>query len=185
MSTATLGMDYYARIKGPEDTSVDETDPARLLDSGTATYKSYDPGVDGVVLVAASAGAVQLQVSDISLWNASDRFEVTNDDGTFYTATIDSIVLSTGIINFTLVTPKDIDAGARIRKMFSPAAVTMTLYGTPKVGSLEWGYRGVLADTDPHQIVDQAVRVEMELDAGPGIKLRKVECFTVVDDCGV
>lgn len=175
--------DYFVRLKGPEDLGVDPDDVNRLLSSGTATYSSYDPGIDTVLDAAEALGQTILSVSDAGLFKVGYRLELTQDNGTLHNSSVVSVDASAGTVTINDVTTVAAALGNRVRRVFTSTPVAMTLFGTPVVGSLDWGYRGVLADDGPHQFIDQLVTAKMILDAGPGIKITKNECLKVVESC--
>ncbi len=176
--------DHFCRLLDPEDTAVDRDDAARLLDSGTATYKTFDPAVDLVLSAVANLGVSLLTVGSSSgLFSVGQRLELLQDNGSFHNTTVATVDATAGTIGIDDVTTVAAAVGQRVRRTFTSGDVSMALFGVPRHQHKGWGYRGVLADTGPHQIMDQDVDCEMILDAGAGIKIKKVECFTVVETC--
>ncbi len=175
--------DHLARLVDPEDVSLDPDDSNRLLDSGTATMKVYDPGVDMNLSADEAIGQTVLSVTDAGLFVIDDRVEIEADDGTFHNSLVTGVdpVASEITIADSLTVASA--SGQRVRRIFVTAPIAMALYGTPAVGSDQWGYQGPLDDDGLHQIIDQEIEVEMTLDAGPGVKIVKLLCLKVVESC--
>lgn len=175
--------DYLARLIDPEDFGVDPDDVARLLDSGTATMKAFDPGVDLVLTALAALGAGTLFTTDPGLFSVGQRLELEQDDGTFHNTTVGAIDTVAGSIDIDDVTTVEAAVGKRVRRAFLTAPASMALFGTPAVGSPDWGYQSPLSDNGLHQTIGQEGVAEMILDAGAGLKIIKLECFKVVESC--
>ena len=178
-----LGTDYYCRLKHPEDLGVDKDDAARLLDSGTATFRVYDPDIEGQITVAEASGQVILSVSNAGSFTIGDQVDIYLDDLSRDNTDVIGTDAVAGTITVGDVTTDTAAVGNRIRKTFTLGSQSMLLYGTPAVDSKKWGYRGQLSDTGLHQIKDQKIEIEMTLDAGVGLKIVRIECATVVEDC--
>ncbi len=178
-----FGTDKFVRLKDPEDTGVDETDANRLLVSGVASFKVYDPNVDVVMTAFAGIAADSLAVSNAGLFSIGQRVEILMDDGGFHNTTIDSVDTSAGRIGIAAAITVGADIDNRVRRIFVTASVAMSLFGTPKVGDKTWGYRGVLSATGLHLILNQKIIVEMILNAGTGLQVIENLCLKVVEKC--
>lgn len=185
MTTSLIAhrTDYLARLVDPEDFGVDADDAERLLDSGTATMKVFDPGVDEVSTAAVALGQTTIPVTNVGVFVTGTRVELEATDGSFHNTTIDSVDSVAGTIELDDVLTVGIASGARVRGAFLTAPAAMPLFGTPTVGGKNWGYQAPLTDTGLHQTIGQEGVAEMTLDAGSGLKIIKLECFKVVESC--
>lgn len=175
--------DVLIRLVDPEDFGVDPDDSERLLDSGTATYKVFDPGVDEVTTLAIAGGVDVIPVSNPGAFASAVRIEIEQDDGTFQNTTLVSLDVEAGTITVDNVTTSTVAAGSRVRGAFTTGDVAMALYGDPVVGDKFWGYQGQLEDDGDHQVIGQEIEAEMTLDAGAGLKIVKILCLQVVESC--
>ena len=150
-------------------------------DGATSTFKVYDPAKDESLTTVASLGAGTLSVSGAGAFVVGDSIELTQDDGSLHSTTLTAVDAAAGTVGLTDVTTVAAASGNRCRVIFG-ASVAMAEYGTPVLGSRDYGFRGLLADTHAvTQILGQIFDIEINFSgaAGGGLNLIDVLCGVV------
>ncbi|GAG13498.1 unnamed protein product, partial [marine sediment metagenome] len=82
-------------------------------------------------------------VSNVSAFVVGDLVEIVLDSGAVESKTISSIDTDAGTMTMGSGIATEAAIGNLVRKVFT-SAITMTEYGTPALGTRDWGFRGTL-----------------------------------------
>lgn len=179
------------REVAPTDVSVKPKNPLDFTDGATATFKVYDPAKDEVLSVAEAGAQTVLSVTSAAVFILGDLVEVTLDDGTIHDAgAVTAVDPTAGTITITTALASPAAAGRRVRVRLG-TQIAMAAYGTPKVGTRDWGFQGLLPSNHPGLEIDLEINVEIiflgtGVPAG-GLDLLDVLCLVVKPkaDCRV
>jgi hypothetical protein len=168
-------------------TDVFNADPLNFTDDGsTCSFKVFDPNADEVLSAAEAGGQVVLSVSGAGAFKVGHLLEVTLDSGILHDFTLSAVDPAAGTVTGSPALPTGAAAGNRVRRRLG-SAVSMTQYGTPKLGETDWGFVGTLLRTHPGLVLGLEVDVEIYFvgAVGGGLDLLKVLCAVVspVEDC--
>jgi hypothetical protein len=177
--------DKLVRLHGTYDTetlsAISET-----LTSATCTFKVYDAVKSASALSVAVSSGVLLTVGDASLFELADTVEVRLDTTVLHDAgLITSIDLDASTITVTNAVPSIASIAAAVLVRLG-SEVEMTEYGTPHVGKLNYGFRGLLEDTHPGLELWMLIDVVISLVGTPGggLDRRDVIHARVVENIG-
>lgn len=154
----------------------------------SCTFKVYDPAKDEIISVDEASGQTIINVTNPGNFAVGDSVEIKTNDGTFDISDVASIQITNGTITMDVALTDAAAVGNRVRRIFG-VAVPMTEYGTPKLDTLDWGYRGTLLSTHASQIKGQDIDIEINFvgdGAAPGtLNARETICATIQDvkDC--
>lgn len=138
--------------KNPLDNSVD---------SATCTFSVYDHDKDEILSAAEAGGQATLSVTNPAAFLLADVAEVDLDDGTVHDGgAITDVDPVAGTIDVTNALPSGAAAGKRVRVRLGPV-VTMTEFGTPKLGTRDWGFQATLTSVHPGLKIDVNVDIEV------------------------
>jgi hypothetical protein len=136
-------------------------------DGSTCSAKIYDPAKDEQLTSTEASGQVILSVTNPGKFLVNDAVEVTLDSGVLHSSTVDSIQVTDGTITINTALPSQASAGNRVRVKLG-ATITMTEYGTPKLETRDWGFRGTILSTHAGLELDLEVDVEISFVGDPG-----------------
>lgn len=155
-------------IKAKHPTDVENEDPLNNTDDGaTCTFKVYDPDKDEQLSVTEVTSQTELSVTDAGKFETDDTVEIELDSGAFHSSNVDAVDAAAGTITIASGLPSQASIGKRVRRIFG-SAVTMDEYGTPKLDTVDWGFRGTLLSTHVCQIPDQKIDIDITFDGDPG-----------------
>lgn len=156
-------------------------------DGAAATFRVFDAEKDEVLTAAAVTLQTSLSVSNAGKFVIGDQVAVELDSGAIHLSTVNAVSPAVGTISIAVGLPGAAAAGRRIRVQMGPV-VTMTAYGTPKLGKRDWGFRGSLQYELHGLKLGQLIDVEIDFSGavGGGLDLLKVICGVVraQEDCG-
>lgn len=118
------------------------------------------------------------------LIDVRDRFEIEQEDGTFYAGIVSSIyeVREKRAVRTTSITTDQVLPGASVRRRYGLSDVTgFSLYGTPVAGSKLWGWEAAIPSANLAEMqVGELVRAEMLFNGGAGQTQRFIQRGRVV-----
>lgn len=184
-----LGSSHTVRFNHPTDVvSVPKNPLDNTGDSSTCSFKAYDPGKDEALSAAEASGQTVLSVTNAAVFKIGDVTEVTLDDGTLHDFTLSGVDPTTGEVMGSPSLASGAAAGNNIRVRLGPE-VTMDEYGTPKLGTQNWGFEGSLASDHPGLVANLDVNVEILFIGDPGnpgsLDVLDVQCLIIKrkEDC--
>lgn len=170
MSRVVIPLDsaFVVELVAPVDTV--NSNPLDFdNDEAAASFKAYDPGKD-TVLVSSIAATAVLPIDPAGQMSVGDILEVTENSGAITQGTIISISIANNTVT-TDTTVTAAAAGNRVRAVFGDSGaiqVAMTQYGTAKLGSLSYGFRGTLTWNHARMHKDnQNVDIEIRFIGSP------------------
>lgn len=176
------------RYVHPTDVSVEPNEPLDNTDDGaTASFKVIDHSKEEVISADEASGQTVLSVTNAGRFKVDDVAEVDQNDGTVHASALTAVTPADGTVTLTAGLTAAADAGKRIRcRLGSP--VTMTEYGTPALGTRDWGFEGPLPWNHPGLDLDVEVDIEISFDGDPvggGLEVLEVICAVVKpkEDC--
>lgn len=170
----------------PTDVVADPQNPLdNASDGATSTFKVYDAAKDEVLSVDEAAAETVLSVTGAAVFEVGDVVEVDLDDGTVHDAgALTAVDPGAGTVTATTGLASGASAGRRVRARIG-TQVAMTEFGTPRLGTTNWGFQGLLA---PNHVaggipIDTEINVEITF-LGTGtpngnLELLKVLCLVV------
>lgn len=189
------------RIKIPFKTSVSielvapidvlTDDPLDFTDDGaTCTFKVYDTDRSKEVLSAIEAlGQTVWSVTNAGNFLIGDTVELDQDDGTIVSGTLTGVDPVAGTITSDTATTAAAAAGSSVRVRLGPQ-ITMSEFGTARVDTFDWGFRGTLPSDHAGLKLDLDVDIESTFAGtgvvGGGLDLISTLCAVIkrVEDCG-
>lgn len=179
--------DVLVRYAHPTNVGVEPNEPLDNTDDGaTASFKVFDPGKDEEISSDEASGQTTLSVTGSGLFQDGDLVEIDLDSGSVHSTSIASTDPSAGTIDVNDALPSQASAGRRVRVRLG-GEITMSEYGTPKLGRTDWGFQGTLPGDHPGLEIGQEVDIEITFVGAPGGGLDALEviCGIVrpVDDC--
>lgn len=156
-------------------------------DSATCSFKVYDPGKDELLTAAGANPDVILNVTNAGVFQVGDVIEVDLDDGTVHDAgAIVSLDAAAGTITVTTGLASAAAADKRVRVRLG-GEITMSEYGTAKLGSWDFGFIGILPSDHPGLVIDQEIDIEISFvgDPGGGLDALDIICAVIkpLEDC--
>jgi len=158
------------RLKHPTDVDAAPNEPLNNTDDGsTCSYRVYDPAKDETIAVAEGIGQSILSVTNPAVFDVGDQVEVEQDDGTFKVGNLTAVTPADGTITTDTALTVAAAISNRVRRLFGASTpVTMSEYGTPKLGTLDWGFKAALASDHECQIQDQEIDIEIAFVGAAG-----------------
>lgn len=170
-------------LTAPTDTIAQKT-LNNTDDGATSTFKVYDPAKDEAISIDEASSQSILFVTDSGVFVVGDTAEVTQNDGTIHSSAISDVIPEDGTI--TLDDPLTVaaDAGNRVRARLGDE-ITMSEFGTPALGTLDWGFRGALASNHDGLDLDLDIVIEIDFvgDPGGGLDLLDRICGVIKPNC--
>jgi len=145
----------------------------------TCSFKVYDPGKDQLTRFAQPTSETLIAVTDPSAFEVGDQVEITLANGNIHTSTVVGIDDDMEWIQIAGGLPSATDTDARVRVLLG-TEVTMDEFGTARIGSKEYGFRGTLAASHPVHVLDQEFNIEIKFVGAPGGGLDALDLI-----CGV
>ena len=166
-------------FRAPEDAfnqnALDNTN-----DGSTSTFKVYDPAKNEVLSALEVAAQVVLSVTNASAFKIGDVVEVDLDDGTVHDAgPVTTVDPTLGTITITTGLASQAAAGNLVRVRLG-TQITMTEFGTAKIGRRDYGFIGFMTDTHPGLEIDLEINVEIRFVGAPGGGLDALEVLCLV-----
>ncbi len=180
--------DVTIRLEHPTDVvSIPKNPLDNTGDGSTCTFKVYDPAKNEAISSDEAIGQTVLSITNAAKFEVDDILEVTQNDDTLHSQTISAVDAAAGTVTIPVGLTVAADAGnlARVRL---GSQVTMTEYGTPALGTLDWGFQGALAKDHAGLELDLEIDVEISFvgSVGGGLDLLEVLCLVIKkkEDCG-
>jgi len=152
-----------------------------FIDSGTCTAYVFHDRKDTTLAVAALSSDTVLAVADARKWVIGDQAYVLLETNAWFDAgAVTAVDADANTLTVTNGLSADVRKGRPVRAILGDP-VSMTAFGTPAAGTREWGFRGVLPDTQDDLELGMAIRIEIDLDAGDGLHVVEVLHATVTD----
>jgi hypothetical protein len=154
----------------------------------SGSFKVYDPSKDEVISVDEATGQSTLSVTNAGEFDIGDAVEVTQDDLTLLSASVDSVDSTNGTITLDDTLTDPAAAGSRVRVIFG-ASIAMAEYGTANLNTRNWGYRGVFPSSNVAHDDSRAkdgldVNIEIRVNDGTSRDTLDTICATIrEDDC--
>lgn len=172
------GHPLRGRIKYKSDALVELNGPVdeatgNPITSGTCEARLFDDRKDARLMQDASASDTVLNVSDARGFAPGDALYIELDDGTYDTLGV--VSTDTAAKTVTVAGP-GLTSAASATALLSTligAPIAMTTYGTPVVGKYDWGFRGTIPYDQAAMEVGLKLRIQIELDAGAGLRVRE------------
>ena len=168
-------IELVAPVNVLTDNALDNT-----IDGSTCTFRIFDPAKDEAITVLEASGQTILSVSEAGVFVIGDQIELTQDDATIHVSTVNAVDASAGTITLDDATTDTAAVGNQIRVRLG-LVVTMTEYGTPKVGERNWGFRGTLESN--HAGLTDGLDVDIEVSfvgaVAGGVDYLETICATV------
>lgn len=178
------GATHVVRYRHPTDE--ENLEPLDNTEEGaTAFFKVMDPSKYGVLTEGEPSLETTLAVTNAGAFEVGDAVDVELDDGTVDEDVVVAVDPVAGTIDVSGGLASGASEGRRARVRLG-SSVPMTEYGTPKLGTVDWGFRGTLSPTHPGLSVGKEIDVEIWFDGGTAsLKDLKVLCLQVasLEDC--
>lgn len=156
-----LGSSFAILELGTTDVSTPGA-PA-TISGGTCTGRLFDDTKDSTVTLAVSSGDV-VEVHDASAFQVGDTIYVMLDSRAWHDGgaiTVVNVVNNT--LAFTNAIPSAVRLGRRVTVKIGPD-VAMPAFGTPVLGTFDWGYRGIVDSDHTGLVVGMKLRVESDIN---------------------
>ena len=156
------------------------------INGSTSSFKVYDPAKREVLSADEASGQTVLSVTNAAAFKVDDIVEVTQDNGVLASGTISVVDPTAGEITTSGALSGDAAAGKRVRVRLG-GEITMTEYGTPKLGTRDWGFQGALPSDHPGLALELDIDIEIAfIGAVAGGLDRRVDVCAVIkrtEDC--
>ena len=162
--------DYLLRVVAPLDVS---QDPTATLSGGSCTGRVLDRSRMTELTAAVGIAASSFIVSDVSGFAVGDTLLVRSDTGFWMDlGAIATITSATKTITTSGVTNATAAIGNAVVARVGDE-IAMPVYGTPAVGTFDWGYGGVISDQHSGLAPGMELVIEIDLQAGTDLRLRR------------
>lgn len=169
-------------VKFKHPTDVENSDPLDFTDDeSTCTFKVIDASKSEVLTAAEVISATVLNVTDAAVFKVGDTAEVDLDDLTIHDGgAITGVDPTAGTITITTALASGAAAGRRVRVRLGNV-INMTEFGTAKLGTVNWGFRGALASNHPGLEIDTEIDIEISFVGAPGggLDVLDVQCGVI------
>ena len=175
------------RLIAPTDVVSSPNDPLDNSDDGAScSFKVYDPAKDQVLSADEASGQTVLSVTNAAAFKVGDVVEATQDNGVLASGTLSNVNPSAGTITSSGALAGDAAAGNRVRVRLG-GEIDMDEYGTPKLGTRDWGFQGSLPSDHPGLVLELDIDIEIAFigDVGGGLDLIENVCAVIKrkEDC--
>lgn len=175
MRRIKLGSDNVVELVGP----VNRATGAAVI-SGTCKARLFYDDMDTTLRVAVSSGTL-LSVESTRRWSVGDRAVIWRDDATWQDlGNVTAVDNDARTITVTTAVASACAKGNRVSRALGTGTaheVTMSFYqgtATPTPGGLDYGFRGVIKDTQVGLFIGAPIRIEIDLDAGTDARVTEV-----------
>jgi hypothetical protein len=147
------------KLLHPTDT-VNQNTLDTTNDGSTCSFKVFDANKESVLTADEAGAQTVISVDGPAKFDVGDTVEIPLDSGSIHSANIDSIELDDGTVTINTGLPSQASAGKRIKAILG-SEVTMDEYGTPKIGTRDWGFIGTIESDHPGLIPDLEIDIEI------------------------
>lgn len=137
-------------------------------DGATCSFKVYDPTKDEQLRETEPGAETVWAVTNAGVFQTGDTVECALDAGGVHADTIISVDPTANTITVTTGLASQASADARVRVRLG-GEISMSEYGTAKLGRRDWGFRGTLPDDHPGLELGADIDLEMTLVGGVGL----------------
>ena len=132
-------------VKDPEDISLLEVDPNRLLSNAqtgaTASYPLFDDELEMVLRgTADGVGACKPAGSAARRLEVGDRLWLLEDDKTEFNSDVTAVDLDAGTVTVTGALAGKATKGKQVRRALLASRTALLEFGTPAQGDKTWGF---------------------------------------------
>jgi hypothetical protein len=163
------------RLEGPTD-----IDTGALSSGGTCTALLFDDAKDSFLSADGAVDDTVISVHNASLYEAGvDMILIGKADGSYHAGGVCTAVdVNGGTVTIPNALVEEHVEDSRVCARLG-VMITLAAYGTPAVGTFDWGYRGSIVDTHGGIDIGIVVRSEIKLVDG-GVALNTIIRDTVV-----
>lgn len=148
------------------------------VDGSTCSFRIYDAGKDSVIVADHTTGNTEISVSDAEDFDIGDMAEIELDNAEIHASLISDVDPTAGTITVTGL-PSAASTGNRVRTRLGNE-ITMSEYGTPKLGTTDWGFKGTILSTHPGLKMDLEIDIEINFIGAVAGGLNRLDTIRAV-----